>query len=165
MTLSWTADELGQLLDRHGPALRLFAAQWTTAPDDCVQEALLALLRQTQRPQNVVAWLYRVIRNQGLSQRRSRLRRQRHELDAGSLAPSWFEPQVAGELDGRLAAEALAQLAFELREVVIARIWGGLSYEEIGEILGTSRSGAHRRYHEALAALREKLGIALDQVE
>ena len=43
------------------------------------------------------------------------------------------------------------------REVVVARLWGELSFREIGEITGTSESTAHRRYQGALARLREKV--------
>jgi len=37
------AELLGRLLDEHGPALALYASQWTDAADDCVQEALIEL--------------------------------------------------------------------------------------------------------------------------
>ena len=43
-------------------------AQWTEAADDCVQEALIELARQPRVPENVVAWLYRVVRNRAVSQ-------------------------------------------------------------------------------------------------
>ncbi len=50
-----TAELLAALLDEHGPALALYAAQWTDAPEDCVQEALVELARlpiapRTQSP-------------------------------------------------------------------------------------------------------------------
>jgi RNA polymerase sigma-70 factor (ECF subfamily) len=50
------AELLAQLLDEQGPALALFAAHWTDAPDDCVQEALVELARQPAVPENVRAW-------------------------------------------------------------------------------------------------------------
>ena len=52
---------------------------------------------------------------------------------------------------------ALEELPEEQREVIIARLWGGLSFEEIGKINGTVTSTAHRRYQQGIAALREKL--------
>jgi len=46
---------LGELLDRHGATLELYASQWTRCPEDCVQEALVELARRIQPPEHVVA--------------------------------------------------------------------------------------------------------------
>ena len=60
-----TAELLGRLFDEHGGALALYAAQWTDSADDCVQEALVELARQPGAPENLRAWLYRVVKHQG----------------------------------------------------------------------------------------------------
>ena len=54
---------------------------------------------------------------------------------------------------------ALRQIDEQLREVVIARIWGGLAFEQIAAVVGTSTSTAHRRYEAGLLKLRERLGV------
>jgi RNA polymerase sigma-70 factor (ECF subfamily) len=41
----------------------------------------------------------------------------------------------------------------------VARLWGGLSFEQISELVGASVSTAHRRYFEGLSHLRERLGL------
>ena len=64
-----TAEMLQQLLDQHASALALFASQWTTAPEDCVQEAFVELLRQPCPPDCMAAWLFRVVRNRAISMR------------------------------------------------------------------------------------------------
>src|SRR6185503_17221915 len=61
------AELLGRLLDEHGPALALYATQWTDAADDCVQESLVELARQAKPPEHAVAWLYRVVKNRALN--------------------------------------------------------------------------------------------------
>jgi len=48
-------------------------------------------------------------------------------------------------------------LPMEQREIVIPRIWGGLTFDEIAALTGDSRTTVHRRYGEALETLREKL--------
>ena len=53
-------------------------------------------------------------------------------------------------------AAAIASLPDELREVVVARTWGGLNFEQIAELAGCSTSTAHRRYEAGLVALRQK---------
>jgi RNA polymerase sigma factor (sigma-70 family) len=158
---------LGRLLDEQGGALALFAAQWTDAPDDCVQEALIELARQRPVPDSPVAWLFRVVKNRAISRARSARRRQRHESQAGELrfreGKAWTGRVRAGEApaepfaDPDEVAAALASLEAELREVVVARTWGGLGFEQIAELVGCSTSTAHRRYIAGLAALRERL--------
>ena len=54
---------------------------------------------------------------------------------------------------------ALAALAGEVREPVVAHLWGGLTFVQIGELMGTSAGTAHRRYLEGLAELRRRLRV------
>lgn len=160
MSSSAKADLLSQLLDEHGAALELFAAQWTDAPEDCVQEALVELARQPETPRNPAAWLYRVVRNRAIGRARSAQRRRKHERLAASLAPAWSNPTDEPLVTTEELAEALGALDESLREVVVARTWGGLSFEQIAEVVGASTSAAHRRYEAGLAELRRQLEVA-----
>ena len=151
-----TPELLGRLLDEHGGALALFAAQWSVSADDCVQDALIELARQPTVPPNPVAWLFRVVRNRAISQWRSECRRERREELAHRLRQQRrAEPDEP--TDALEVATAVAALPDEHREVVVARIWGELNFEQIAELAGCSISTAHRRYEAGLAALREKL--------
>ena len=152
-------DEFIRLVDRHAAALELFAAQWTVAPGDVVQEAFWQLCRQDPPPERVVPWLYRVVRNGAISAARSESRRRRHEATAARLAGSWFEPGLEAAFDAATATAALQELPEQEREVIIAHVWGGLSFAEIADAFETSSSTAHRRYEAGLAALRERLGV------
>jgi RNA polymerase sigma-70 factor (ECF subfamily) len=60
-------------------------------------------------------------------------------------------------IDGRHATEYLASLDKEEREVIIARVWGGLTLEETAALIGSSIATAHRRYQDGLMRLRAKL--------
>jgi RNA polymerase sigma factor (sigma-70 family) len=150
---------IARLFDRHAAALELFAAQWFRAPADVVQEAFLQLMRQGRVPDRPVAWLYRVVRNGAISAARRDTRRQRNEQTA--IVQTRLPLKADGEspLDAELAARALEALPDEKREVIIARIWGGLTFEEIGEFAEISSSEAHRRYEASLASLRKTLGV------
>jgi RNA polymerase sigma-70 factor (ECF subfamily) len=153
-------DQLASLLEAHGAALELFAAQWSESADDCVQEAFIELARQGQSPDRVVAWLYRVVRNRAISHARSAGRRRKYEAAAANQSAPWFEPSPGSALDARAATLALQELSPAHREVIVARIWGGLSFEQIAELVGASISTAHRRYFEGLSHLRERLGLS-----
>jgi RNA polymerase sigma factor (sigma-70 family) len=146
---------LGRLYLQHAPALRLYARQWPGSGEDLVQEAFVKLAQQSPPPERVLPWLYRVVRNAALSANRTALRRRRREGKA-SNPEAWFA-SVDDQLDAQVAAQRLAGLALELREVVVARLWGGLTFEEIAQLVGCSLPTAHRRYQTALAELRERL--------
>ena len=41
------------------------------------------------------------------------------------------------------------------REVIVLRLWSGLGFEEIGQLVGKSTSTVHRWYETGLAGLRK----------
>ena len=150
-------DDLGRLFDGHAAALTLYARQWCAGPEDVVQEAFAALARQRVAPDRPVAWLYRATRNGAIaSGRGDRRRRSREARAAGGEA--WFAPAGADDrIDAEWAARLLAELPEECREAIVARVWGGLTFEEIARLQGCSVATAHRRYQAGLARLHERL--------
>ena len=148
---------LGELLDRHGAALVLFARQFCTSPEDVVQEAFVQLSRQGEAPAQPVAWLYRVVRNGALSAARGEQRRRKYEAAASKRTSAWFLPAEAARLDAEMAAEALQSLPLDEREIIVAHLWGGLTFQQIGEMVGLSAATAYRRYEAGLKTLRTRL--------
>jgi RNA polymerase sigma-70 factor (ECF subfamily) len=152
-----TPESLGRLIDAHAAALELYAAQWTQSPGDVVQETFLQLFRQERLPEATVAWLYRVTRNRAINAARASRWRRHHEAAVADGRRGWFESSDVGELEADEAAQQLGQLPGQQREVIVARLWGGLSFEQIGEVTGTSSSTACRRYQQGIEALRKRL--------
>src|SRR6266536_1350078 len=99
-------EQLGRLVEQHAAALVLYARQWCAAPEDIVQEAFLKLMTEQQTPRDVLAWLYRVVRNAAVSVARSAQRRRRHETAAAESKAAWFASDPAGPLDAEAAATA-----------------------------------------------------------
>jgi RNA polymerase sigma-70 factor (ECF subfamily) len=151
-----TAHDWGRLADR-APALILFARQWCAAPEDVVQEAFLKLLAQRSPPRDAVAYLYKVVRNAALDAGKTDRRRQRREAAAARPVRWFVEPDVDG-LTAEAAVAALQRLPDEQREVIVARLWGGLSFEQIAEVSGCSASTAFRRFGAGIDGLRQELG-------
>ena len=151
--------ELARLLDTQAPALILYARQWCDTPEDVVQQAFLQLVRACPLPQDVSAWLYRVVRNAAVDAARSQRRRQRREAEVARPVRWFIETEVEG-LDAAAAVEALQALPLEQREVLVAHLWGGQTFEAIAGLVGCSASTAFRRYQAGLAALRQKLGVS-----
>jgi RNA polymerase sigma-70 factor (ECF subfamily) len=153
-------DILTRLLDQHGAALVLYARQWCPCPEDVVQDAFIQLVRLAERPENVVGWLYRVVRNGAITASRSAERRVRRETAVAQRGESWFVPHEDDRLDAKQAALALKQLPAETREIIVARLWGGLSFDEIAKLTELPTSTVHRWYQQGLADLRERMGGA-----
>jgi RNA polymerase sigma-70 factor (ECF subfamily) len=147
-----------RLWDEHSAALVLYARQWCDAPEDVVQEAFLLLVRQAAAPGNPVGWIYRVVRNRAINAARSHGRQSRREAATAARGEPWFETADGDRLDAAAATDALKQLPIQEREVIIARLWGGLSFEEISRTSGSSLSTVYRCYQRGVAALRERLG-------
>jgi RNA polymerase sigma-70 factor, ECF subfamily len=146
---------LGSLYRLHAPALRLYARQWCGNGDDLVQNAFVRLAQQALPPEQVVPWLYRVVRNGAWSAHREAARRRQREQRV-SANEEWFSA-VDDHLDADAAMQTLDQLPLELREVIVARLWGGLTFEDIAQLVGCSLPTAHRRYQKGLLQLRERL--------
>jgi RNA polymerase sigma-70 factor (ECF subfamily) len=153
-------DVIGRLFDEHAAALVLFARPWCDAPEDVVQDAFIALARQDPAPDRPGAWLYRVVRNGAIAAaRRSRRRRRREQRAADrehTPAAAWLDA-TDDRIDAAHAARLLDELDAETRAIVIARVWGSLTFEEIARLQGCSLTTAHRRYQSGLARLHERL--------
>jgi RNA polymerase sigma-70 factor (ECF subfamily) len=161
MSARLSYEDMSKIVDAHADSLLLFARQWSNASAaDVVQEAFLQLVRRAKAndpPENVVAWLYRVIRNELITQHHDSRRARAREERVASQRLEWFEPSLDTRLDAIRATEQLEALSIEQRETVVARIWGGLSFEEIANLTETSRATAHRRYLSAIDTLRKGL--------
>jgi RNA polymerase sigma factor (sigma-70 family) len=152
------ATTLGRLIDRYAAALVLYARQWCAAPEDVVQDAFLALMARVPVPDPVAPWLFKVVRNRAVSTARADRRRRRPEQDVGSRREPWFRPDPAGELDAASLRDALAELPAEQREIIVAHLWGGLTFEQVGALADCSTSMAYRRYVAGVETLRARLG-------
>jgi RNA polymerase sigma-70 factor (ECF subfamily) len=149
--------QLGDLIDRLGPALVLYARQWAATPEDVVQDAFLKLVEARRPPDDPAAWLFTVVRHRAMDL--AKADRRRAEREQAVRPDRWFvEPEIDG-LDADRAVAAVERLPAELRETIVARLWGGLTFDQIATVSGCSASSAFRRYEAAIAALRETLGV------
>jgi RNA polymerase sigma-70 factor (ECF subfamily) len=149
------AVELTELIESQAVCLQLWVRSRCAAWEDVVQEAFCRLAVQEPPPDKPVSWLYRVCRNLAEKQRLSdHRRRQRERTHAKSEVTSNDGPD-SQDVEDILAA--VEMLSTDRREVLVARIWGQLSLEEIGALCGISASTAFRRYEAALKELRSNV--------
>lgn len=155
MTLS--AEQIAELLERHWGPLVAWIGPDDEAVEDIVQQGFIALAAESPPPVNPAAWLYKVTRNIAINERSKRQRRnRRHRAVARpeeEQSPLWRTAEAAE------IADLLNRLPEQQREVVVARIWGGLSFEEIADATSKSRTTVWRYYDAALTNLRDHHGV------
>ncbi len=153
----------------HGPKLLLCARQWTPSladAEDVVQEAVVRFWRhQRHLGGDPMALLVTSMRRAALDLARRDFRRTRRE--ERSLEPDAVSPEPAlfgGKLEHderRVAIEqALQRLPSDQREVLVLKIWGELTFQQIAAELEIPANTAASRYRYALAALRLQLTAA-----
>jgi RNA polymerase sigma-70 factor (ECF subfamily) len=149
------AAPLAALIERQATSLRMWVGARCSSADDIVQEAFCRLAILEPPPDNPVAWLYRVCRNLANNQRLADARRRGREQ--ASARKEAAPDRTSDSLEVAEAVAAVEDLVPELREVLVARVWGQLSLAEVAELCGISTTTAFRRYEEALRTLRNKL--------
>jgi RNA polymerase sigma-70 factor (ECF subfamily) len=114
-------------------------------------------LNRGERIENLRAWLLAIAHNVCRQRFRSASRRpQEVELDP-EVAEAFHDDDAPTATEIR---NAVSQLTFNQRTVVVLREIEGLSYEEIGETMGISLSAVETLLFRARQALREQLEAA-----
>jgi RNA polymerase sigma-70 factor (ECF subfamily) len=148
-------------LDEHGPALVLLARQWTqrhAEAEDVVQDAFVRFWPKRASARNAGAYLYSCVRSAAMDRRRGEARRRRREELVGPCDnESLFEHAAEHDDRREMIEKTLQTLPDEQKEVVIMKIWGGLTFQGIAEALTISANTAASRYRYALTALRGSL--------
>lgn len=160
------ATEWKQWLTENGPRLLLFARGWSHCrqdAEDLVQEAILRLWhyqadKGATPPDLPLA--FSTIRFCGLNHHRSETRRRNREgsvVYLNDFQDVWLDPVMEDDEEAVLLREAVEKLSPKLREVVVMKTWGGLTFAQISETLAISPNTAASRYRYALDQLSHEL--------
>jgi RNA polymerase sigma-70 factor, ECF subfamily len=159
--MSDDSDQWTVWLDQHIATLVLFARQWVPRradAEDVVQEGFIRFWRSRHRVSDPAAYFYACVKHVALDWQRNRQRQsRREEATARSEVATLFDGPLE-QSERRVVIEAaLRGLPESQREVLVMRIWGGLSFPQIAAALQISDNTAKSRYRYAIAKLGEQL--------
>jgi RNA polymerase sigma-70 factor (ECF subfamily) len=161
-------DHLEPLIHRYAGRLLTFIRQMIGdrhRSEELFQEVFLAVWQKRAQytyPRPFKAWLFAIALNKCRAAFRVRALPTSLLMEDDSAAtPAAREPSPADKAvateTAALVTTAVTRLPPQQRAVVVLRIWDGLSYAEIAEIVGRSEGTVRSNMHHGLAAMRAYL--------
>jgi RNA polymerase sigma-70 factor (ECF subfamily) len=161
-------EHLATLVRRYANPLLTFIQRMIGDPhrsEDLFQEVFLSVWknrRQYQFPRPFRPWLFAIAINTCRAAFRAHTAPAALSMDEDC---SWTPPAADPSPGDRITATetaafvtaAVQRLPAGQRAVVVLRIWCELSYQEIGQMLGTGEATARSNMHHGLSAIREYL--------
>jgi len=107
------------------------------------------------------AWIYKIARNTVIDFYRSKKTLINID-DVWDLSDNQdIEREVDASLKLAEVKKYLKKLSVEQRDVVILRVWEGLSYKEIAAVLGKSENGCKMMFFRTIKKLKEEMPLVL----
>ena len=161
-TLQGDREAFGELVDRHQMKLYNMALRITGNKEDALDVSQAAFLkaydklRQFKPQYRFFSWLYRIAMNEALDlvNHRRALTELSPELPERTAGP---EAECWGIEAGRRLQAALMELEPAYRAVIVLRHLHGLSYREIGDVVGAPERTVKSRLFTARQRLRATL--------
>ena len=159
-------------LQEYGPRLLLYARQQTRCEadaEDVLQEALVQLVHAVDsgafKGENSqwLSYSYTAIRHQAMDKgRREEVRKQyaEHEQESmkeGEADEPWLHCAADNEYLRERVERLLKSLPKEYAEVVVLKIWGEHTFQEIADMTSTKLPTITSRYRYAMQAMRKAL--------
>jgi RNA polymerase sigma-70 factor (ECF subfamily) len=165
--------ELERLYDEHSQALFAYLLNFTrneADTHDILQEVFIRLAQRPRLMENVRdtrAFLLRLSHNIAIDLMRRRGNRHKHQERWCDEVLPLFAPAV--EPDARAFREAVAaalgELPTEQRAIIHLKLWEGMTFEQIADLLETSINTAASRYRYGIDKLRQRLRPLYDEIQ
>jgi RNA polymerase sigma-70 factor (ECF subfamily) len=151
------------LYNRYKVAVYNFCLKMLGDPDsakDTVQSVFIKIYErhsQLEQPGRFRQWLFAIARNESISYlRKNKIFSPLHE-ETEKTKPDPVCDSIERDSEVALVNDAIGQLETDLREVLILREYQGLSYHEIGEIVGIPERTVKSRLYRARQIIYEIL--------
>lgn len=156
-------DAFARLFRRWAPKLRAIyqrAGLGRDEADDLVQHCFLQVHRARhdfRSGSRLHPWLYMIALNLRRELFRRRGRKPEQGLDSEGAEPRAPDMDADAPLVAAIVRRALERLSDSQREVIVLHWFEGLSFTEIGELVGASTTAVKVRAHRGYVRLREAL--------
>jgi RNA polymerase sigma-70 factor, ECF subfamily len=165
--------DLETLYDEHAQALYAFALDLTRSDADTKDILQDLFTRLARKPgalgavRNIRAYLLRLAHNAAIDLMRRRGTRDKYAQEVARESPCLFEPVDDSDEQAFRSAldDALGELPPEQRTVVHLRLWEGMKFEEIADLLEISLNTAASRYRYGIDKLRQRLRPLYDEIK
>jgi RNA polymerase sigma-70 factor (ECF subfamily) len=161
-----------ELFQRYTPLLQRAMARDLRSPEeanDLVQQTFLHLHRSRldfEPGRKLKPWIFTIALNLKREYFRRSKRRHESSLDDERSAEPFEGPRGQERSDAaRETARALAALPADHREVIELHWFGGLSFPEVAEAVGSTVAAVKVRAHRGYVALRARLGDEVPTTE
>jgi RNA polymerase sigma-70 factor (ECF subfamily) len=111
---------------------------------------------------NISAWLYKIATNTVIDHYRTK-----RNIEHKDIADVWdlsTNENIPKDLDTKLKLESvqeyLKKIKAEHRDIVLLRVWEGLSYKEIAKIAGKTETNCKMIFARAMMKLKEQMTLA-----
>ena len=155
---NWTA-----WLAEHGPKLLLFArtqARNEADAEDLLQEAIVEAARKSEGATPDLPLVFATLRRRAIDLARSTDRRSaREEAVMDEVEETWLDDAVEKRETAQLIDGALKRMPEKFREVVMLKIWSGLTFAQVAETLDIPLNTAASRYRYGLEVLRQDVNL------
>lgn len=156
---------LAELFDLTAPRAIRYARALTRNAHDAEDAMQAAMVRVALHPRvlgdawHPWAYFLRIVRNEALKI----VQRKRGDHLVALVTEAWSEESLDESDSRNYVRQALRKLPASQAEVVVLKIWEGMTFAEIGEVLGESPNTAASRYRYALQKLSQFLQPLADE--
>ena len=165
--------DIERLYDEHAQALFAFLLNFTrheADTRDLLQELFVKLAKRPELLDGVRderAFLLRLAHNLAIDLIRRRGTQDKHHEQLAAETLPVFAPAAGPDESAFREAlgAALGEIPAEQRAVVHLKLWEGLTFEQIAELLGIPLNTAASRYRYGLDKLRERLRPLYDEIK
>ncbi len=154
----------GQLYDQYLPKIYQYLYYRThhiQVAQDLTSEVFFKLIKNIESYKagnsGFGPWFYRIARNTLTDY----IRKQKSTVDIESIFDLASDENIANSADNKLnldlVKKQLSNLSVLQQEILVLRVWDGLSHREIGEILDISEDSSKVNYSRAINTLKETI--------
>jgi len=161
-------EEFGQLYDKYIKKIYdfiYFKTQHQETAKDLTSKTFIKALESIKRFKTeqgyFSAWLYTIARNTVIDHYRTK----KVEADVNDIWDLSANDDIEQDLDTKeklkQVEKYLSQLKTEHRDIIIMRVWHGMSYQEIAQVVGKSEASCKMMFSRTIIKLRQEMPLTL----